>query len=369
MKKDIEELIEILEKRKARPNVVIMPDFFLDHFISFKGNPPSFLEKISNIVGQGGGNIPFVSQSIFRGGNAANTASALASLGANAHLIARTNPTGLILLKHLLKTKGMDLSHVKVNGRIALTTAIELRYKGKLVNLMINDPGSVKDFSFKILTKADLDLIKSSNFVCVFNWNQNLRGTELIKKVFSFVKKKGKGKTFLDTGDPSFKRNEIQTLIKEVLSKGLVDIFSINENEAIWFASYFNTSIHRKSKVVKPDKLAFKCADLLHERLGSRIDLHTIKYSATFTNGEKYIAPIFKVRALRTTGAGDAWKAADIYGEALGLRPEQRLLLANAATAYYVSSINDDHATTENVIQMLKMKLKDFDELSHVKEK
>lgn len=347
MKRDIKELIEVLKKRKAKPNIVVMPDFFLDHFVSFKENFSSFLEKIFKIARQGGGNIPFISQTIFRGGNATNTASALASLGANPHLITRTSPTGLILLKHFLGTKGVDLSHVKANGMMALTTAIELKYKGKLVNLMVNDPGSVKDFDFRSLTKADLDVIKKSDFVCVFNWNQNFKGTELIKRVFSFTKEKGKGRTFLDTGDPSSKKNEISDLMEGVLVRGLADVFSINENEAIWYASYFDRSFQKKK--------ALECADLLHKKLESRIDLHTIIYSATFINGEKYIVPTFKVQVLRITGAGDAWNAADIYGEALGLNPTQRLLFANAATAYYISNTKADHATINNVIQMLKL--------------
>jgi ribokinase len=354
LKYEVESLIDVLKKSRAKPEVTVMPDFFLDHFISFKGSLQSFIGKVSEIAMRGGGNIPDIKQTIMRGGNAANTASALASLGAAPRLISRTNQLGFKLLQLLVEAEGVDLSHMKKDGCMALTTALELECEGKLVNVMINNPGSVSNFGFDSLTSSDIDLIEESDFICVFNWNQNFKGTELAQKVFSQVKKRGRGKTFFDTGDPSPRKGEIKELINRVLAKGLVDIFSVNENEAIWYALHFDESFYEKRQSIKAETLAMDCASILHEKLGLRIDLHTAEYAATFIDGRKYVAPAFRVPVLRATGAGDAWNAADIYGEALKLDPMQRLMFANAAAAFYISNEEGKHASIKDVIKILR---------------
>jgi len=244
----------------------------------------------------------------------------------------------------------------KVNGEIAITSSLEFIFKGRLVNVMLNDPGSVSNFGFNELDQKDKELIKSSDFVCVFNWAQNLKGTNLIKKVFTLLKKDGKGKSYLDTGDPSYKKNKIKDLINEVMKKPIVDVLSINENEALQYASFFDKKILKHK--LKLEEKAFLGAKILHEELSLRIDLHTSKYSASFMNGESYIVPSFKVKPLRVTGAGDVWNAANIYGEALKLKPEERLLIANALACSYISSLTVKTISLKNLITFLKRIIK-----------
>ncbi|MEM4643553.1 MAG: hypothetical protein QXY51_02860, partial [Candidatus Bathyarchaeia archaeon] len=73
-----EHLREIEEALKKPPNlsVVVMPDFFIDRIVSLNLSAEEFLAKIADKIARKGGSIDGVSQAIFRGGNAINTASA-----------------------------------------------------------------------------------------------------------------------------------------------------------------------------------------------------------------------------------------------------------------------------------------------------
>ena len=92
-------------------HVVLCPDFFVDHFLTL-GEFEHIFTRIKDVYQQGGGNFPGVSQKIHQGGNAANSALALAQLGITSHLICRTDEFGLHLLNYFLGKNGVDLSCV-----------------------------------------------------------------------------------------------------------------------------------------------------------------------------------------------------------------------------------------------------------------
>jgi len=313
LKKELIPLIKnlkTLKKPSKKIKVVLMPDFFLDNVLTYNRTLSSFISEITRVAEQGGGNISHTNQVIQRGGNAANTASALSALGIKTHLILRTSPLGLKLLRHFLG-KNVDLSHVKTDGKMALTVALELKKEEKKVNVMLGYPGSVADFAFNSLTKDDLSLIRKAEYVGIFNWTQNLHCTELVNKIFKLVKRDGCGKTFFDSGDPSQRKNAIKSLIKKVLMSGTVDVFSLNENEAIWYASYFNKNIKNKIGKSGQTDFAIEAARILRNRLKTTVYLHTANYAATIA-AKEVVVPTFRVSVRRVTGAGDTWNAAVI---------------------------------------------------------
>ena len=187
--------------------------FFLDHFLMLNEFENDF-SRIKEILFQGGGNIPGITQKISQGGNSANTALALARLGLSPHLICRTDKLGFHLLEYFLEKNSVDISHVKTDGKLAITTALE--FGEKHTNVMIGDTGSVSDFSFDLLDEKDKDLISKADMVCVTTWNLNKNGTDLAKRVFELAKKHNT-RTFFDTGDPSPRKEDIPTLINNVL--------------------------------------------------------------------------------------------------------------------------------------------------------
>lgn len=327
----VKELIEQLKEPILKEcNVVVMPHFCIDNLIQYAGDFDSFKESAEHIVNQGGGNLK-IKQIQQIGGKAANFAHALASLGMHSHLIAKTNEMGYILLEHLFKEKNVDLSHVKRNGELAFTSSIEL----KSANIMISDPASLSQFGPENLTQDDEELIKAADLVCISDWGLNEKGTELANHVFKLMKEEGQGKTFFDPGDPSPKKErpdkEIKELIKNVISAGLVDIMSVNMEEAQQLGGL----------------------DFL--RTQTRVDLHTRNFSKSLF-GFKGTAkiPVFKVSPKRLTGAGDAWNAADAYGEILGFSDETRLLFANATATYYISDSRGRHPSIEDLMVFLE---------------
>ena len=313
---DIEALQEL--------HVVLLPDFFVDHFLTLDAFEDAF-EKIKNIYEQGGGNLPGIPQMITSGGNASNTALTLSRLGINTHLITKTNDFGLHLLEYFLGRHGVDLSYVKTDGKLSITTALE--FGETHTNVMVGDVGSVSDFSFDVLNDKDLELISNSDMVCMLCWNLNSMGTNLAKKTFSFAKQHNT-KTFLDTGDPSPRTNEINGLI---------------ENELRY---YSNIETKSKDDIVN-------AAISLKKKIPARIDLHTSSFTCT-VNKECKVVPTPDIsKKYRATGAGDTWNAGDILGELLGFNDDERLLFASCVAGCYISSLQPIHPDLDQVIKFI----------------
>ncbi|MDH5495588.1 MAG: carbohydrate kinase family protein, partial [Candidatus Bathyarchaeota archaeon] len=235
LSRKVEELLSHLSRLKPRSfSVVVMPDFFLDRFVSWNGDVKQFSRSIFEVVNRKGGSIDNVAHVEFRGGNAVNTAAALAVLGVNVFPIVYTSTLGLNLLKLHLQPLNVDLSHVKIDGNASITTALEFTHGGEKRNVMLRDLGSLEIFGPDNLTEKDFALLEKTDYVCVFNWAGTRRhGTELAKTVFHHAKTKGKGKTYYDTADPLPNKPEIPSMVKEVLLRcNLIDVLSLNENEA-----------------------------------------------------------------------------------------------------------------------------------------
>ncbi|MGQ9459605.1 MAG: carbohydrate kinase family protein [Candidatus Bathyarchaeaceae archaeon] len=356
---NLEELLSFFEKLKPKKfSVVVMPDFFLDRLVTYEGNIKHFSKAIAEVAKRKGGSIHGIRQLELRGGNAANTAAALAALGAQVYPIIDTSPLGLHLLKFYLEPFGVDLSHVKTGGRTSLTTAIELNHEGGRVNVMMSDLGSLSEFGLGDLTSKDFKVLREADYVCIFHWAGTRRwGTKLAEGVFSCVRKEGKGKTYYDTSDPSPKKREVPELVEKVLLRNLVDIFSVNENEAHCYASQLDKKVSNLGKTMKLDELAKECARILAKNITARVDLHTTTFAGSFARDSEVMVPAFKVSVLRATGAGDAWNAGNIFGDALSLPDSCRLTLANAVASYYISSPAGEHPTLSKLIEFCSEQL------------
>lgn len=351
----LEELQRFLKSTIQEINVVVMPDFFLDRLISLNCDVKNFYRMLEEVAKHNGGSIDGIGQVDLKGGNAVNTASALAALDVKVTPIVCTSKLGSKLIRFYLKSCKVDLSHVKIFDNASITTAIELENEKGKVNVMLRDVGALADFGPQDLDNEDFEAIENADYVCVFNWAGTRRfGTELAETIFHRVKTAGKGKTYCDTADPTTNEEKIPKLMKKVLQSKHVDILSLNENEAICFASQLNDEIEKLAKTSKFDDLAKESARILASRLSARIDLHTGSFSATFTKEGETIVPAFNVPVLRVTGAGDACNAGNILGDAHGLSDEHRLALANAAAAYYISNPKGKHPTRKELVQFIE---------------
>ena len=122
------------------------------------------------------------------------------------------------------------------------------------------------------------------------------------------------------------------------ISKGLVDILSVNEDEVKRYGKINNQK---------------EAIDYLSKWV--RVDLHTQDYvKSVYNNKESGQIPTFNIKPKRLTGAGDAWNAGDIFGETIGLSDNLRLMLANALAAYYISDSDGRHPTKKELIKFLE---------------
>ena len=115
-----------------------------------------------------------------------------------------------------------------------------------------------------------------------FNWAGTLKfGTEFAQAVFERAKHGGKGKTYFDTADPTPNAKAIPDFMEKVLKTNKVDILSLNENEAITYASLLDWGLKEKHARLGFAELAMEAARVLAKCLPARIDLHTTVFSAT----------------------------------------------------------------------------------------
>jgi sugar/nucleoside kinase (ribokinase family) len=162
---------------------------------------------------------------------------------------------------------------------------------------------------------------------------------------------KGEGKTYYDTADPTPNKEKIPELVKNVLRGKDLDILSVNENEAVLYASQLSGEIKKLGKRLRFEELAKESARILASRISARVDLHTTNFSATFIKKRETVVPVFRVPVLRATGAGDAWNAGNILGDAYRLSDDCRLTLANAVAAYYISNPSGMHPTRKQLVK------------------
>jgi sugar/nucleoside kinase (ribokinase family) len=348
-------MLGFLKEKQEKCDVIVMPDFFHDRLINLDYDVARFSSMIGDVARRKGGSIDGVAQTDMRGGNAINTASALAALGVKVTPIVCTNKLGLQQIKFHLRRYRVDISHVKITEKASLTTAMEFKTENEKANVMLRDLGALADFGPLDLNEGDYNLIENADYVCIFNWAGTKKyGTKLAETVFRRTKAKGNGKTYYDTADPTPNRDKIPELMEKVLKTSQVDVLSLNENEAIWYAALLNKAIGEKQKKLRFDGLAMKAARVLTKHLAARIDLHTTNFSAAVTKKNEVVVPAFKVKALRATGAGDAWNAGNILGDGNALSDECRLALANAVSACYLSDPHGAHPTRRKLVKFIE---------------
>ena len=337
-----ERLIEKLSQFRT----VIMPDFFIDRIVKL----PSFSDFLTNIEVKreaGGGSIHSIEQVEMRGGNAANVAYGLGRLGVGVNLIAVANKSAEALLRHVFSPLP-NVSIDTVDGRPGYTVALEFPHQDRLVNVMLSDVGEVGDFTPDKMPVDCWEKIRNADLVGVFNWAANRKGSELAEHVFQEASENGV-MTYFAPADVSGRRSEIPKLLSAL--QGTLDVLSINENEARVIAEML--SIDRLPIDYLPDHIA-RCVELISDVIGTRVDMHTPFGSASSYEEVTYFSPSFEAERRISTGAGDVWDSANITGHLLKLDPPERLRLANAAAALYISSLDGESPSTTRILSLLE---------------
>lgn len=174
-----------------------------------------------------------------------------------------------------------------------------------------------------------------------------MKGTELAETVFRLAKSEGKAVTFFDPGDPTARAGEVEGLNQRVLTSGLVDVLSVNENELLQLTAHV-VEDNPEDEVSEENPL-FRAAGVF-SMLAVRVDLHTPEFSATFVDGQRERVLCAKFDPVKVTGAGDVWNAADIFGQGIGLEHRERLLFANATAAAYLKKSGLEPASMAEIL-------------------
>jgi sugar/nucleoside kinase (ribokinase family) len=241
-----------------------------------------------------------------------------------------------------LKDQNVDISHVKTDGDIVFTAIFEIG--NEKVNVMISDSDSNIAIGFEDLNHSDLQLMRSCEMVGIFDWFLNQKGTDLASGILRYAQKHGV-KTYVDTGDPFPKKEEVNKLFDYVLSSEYLYVLSVNANELDFYSHLLSTNLK--------SALFLDKAILLKENIYAYLDFHTNTLAASFNKNDYYIVPTFDVSLKRITGAGDAWNGGNILGYLLQLNPTERLLLANAVAGYYISSDKPEYPSIDQLLSFI----------------
>lgn len=323
---------------------VILPDLFIDCLVPLDGWR-GFNDGADRLINQGGGNLITPHQRLQLGGNAANTAQTLAGLGVHTTLIASTTPVGEALFDQATDGLPATLHAIDTQRDPSTTVALELEDEG--ANVMLSNPGPLARFGPKDLDPKAWALIEDADIVAITNWSQTLEhGTELLAEVLPRAKRAG-ATTFLDTGDPAHRGDDVHDLLQEPSLQDHLDVWGMNEHEARIFGAAL-TQGH-------PDDIdEHEAARALDEHVRARIDVHTATEAFSMNENEHDHAETFPIDPLHLTGAGDAWNAGALLGALLGLDGAQRLSLANAVAALTIAYPDQAPPTAKALARFLQ---------------
>lgn len=321
--RDLAERIKGAADVLAGKTTVVLPDFYVDRFVPVP-DLDSFQGRVAEIHGRGGGNLPTQAQTLRVGGDAANTAYALARLGVPVRLIAHADPFGLDLLRRVLGSAGVDLEGVKPSERSASTVALEFEDGA---NVMLSDAGPLDEAAPDDLTDADRDAIRRADAVLFGNWSQARgEGAELLRTVLELAE----GLTMLDTSDPTHRSDQdVRSLLDDDVVRRHLGVWAMNETEARHFARLAGGS--------EPESLE-DAVRVLAPRLAGRLDAHTAEVSLSAQDDRVVAVRTASLEPRHRTGAGDAWNAGDLVGYLLGLDAADRLEVANAVAGSLLTS-------------------------------
>lgn len=252
------------------------------------------------------------------GGSAANTVVGLVELGGTAAFVGKIADDGIgrLFLNDLLSL-GIDYRAAKVENGQTGTCAVLITpdaQRTMLTNLAVSTQLSPDDI--------DERMIAQSKYVYVEGYlltNESTRAAAY--RAMSIAKSRGV-KVAFSASDP-FLINLLRDEIWELIT-GPVDLFFCNEQEA-------------KSLTQKDDPIA--CASMIHEHAENVALTLGPKGSILMHGGETIPIEGVAVSAIDTTGAGDMYAGALLYGVTSGMSWHQAGHLASHAAARVVAQM------------------------------
>ena len=294
----------------------------------------------------GGGSIRGIKQTEIVGGNATNIAYALVKFGSETELFA----IGDEFTRRLLDLRFQEFDNIKINmlkGKPGFTIALETDHNNDS-NIMISDVGGIEKFNGIDITTNYLKIIEESDIVIISNWASNLDGNQLVNEIFSAAKGSIR---LLDFADLSTSTSRLQGLMDNMKNNKIIDVISLNENECQILGKFLD--LKKISVEYTINEIKTMAADI-SSILGTIIDIHTPIGSCSASNGDVEFVESFPVKPMILTGAGDVWNAINILGLKKELSTINRLNLANASAASYISEFHNGDFSLLKVEDLLE---------------
>ncbi len=335
--------------------ITVLPDFFVDRIIQIS-DIDSLTKIMLNKIEVGGGSIRGLNSIDIKGGNAVNVAYCLARLGISIHLFTVADSIGYSILNSIFQKFYPKVKlHIK-NGKHGLTTIFEFTHSSFSVsNVMLSDVGDNRNFGPESIESSEiLSILKSSSAVVLTNWASNLRGTDLLKHVFS---NSPNALHFLDPADISERQLEFVNELKN--NSNLISMLSINENEYLQIANTVlkvegaNILNNERIDQITPFILC-KSVSFLSNFFKIKICIHTM-IGSVLSDGFNtvFVESISPSKINIVSGAGDAWDSAFLFGHLLKLTSEEKLCFANLYASLYLENTFNDAPSLQNILNHL----------------
>jgi len=322
-----------------------LADVFIDRIVKV----PDLDKLVADVKAKsavGGGSIRGIKQREIVGGNATNIAYALVKFGSETELFA----IGDEFTRRLLDLRFQEFDNIKINmlkGKPGFTVALETNHNNDS-NIMISDVGGIEKFNGIDITTNYLKIIEESDIVIISNWASNLNGNQLVNEIFSAAKDSIK---LLDFADLSTSTNRLQELMDNIENNKIIDVISLNENECQILGKFLGLkNVSAEYTINEIKTMALDISSIL----GTIIDIHTPIGSCSASDGDVQFVESFPVKPIILTGAGDVWNAINILGLKKGLSTINRLNLANASAASYISEFHNGDFSLLKVENLLE---------------
>ena len=322
-----------------------LADVFIDRIVKV----PDLDKLVTDVKAKsavGGGSIRGIKQIEIVGGNATNIAYALVKFGSETELFA----IGDEFTRRLLDLRFQEFDNIKINmlkGKPGFTVALETNHNNDS-KIMISDVGGIEKFNGIDITTNYLKIIEESDIVIISNWASNLDGNQLVNEIFSAAKDSIK---LLDFADLSTSTNRLQELMDNIENNKIIDVISLNENECQILGKFLGLkNVSAEYTINEIKTMALDISSIL----GTIIDIHTPIGSCSASDGDVQFVESFPVKLIILTGAGDVWNAINILGLKKGLSTINRLNLANASAASYISEFHNGDFSLLKVENLLE---------------
>jgi sugar/nucleoside kinase (ribokinase family) len=274
---------------------------------------------------------------IATGGQAANLARALATLGVPVSVIGNVGPdqAGSRIVADL-DGAGVFIDGVEITpmGSTAISVAM-VRLDGE--RAFVSDFASLADFD-EALVLRHWDLVRRATYVClVGQFNLPSLDPAAAKRILAAARADAKT-TVLDTGwDPNGWPDQTVEGVKSLL--GEVDIFLPDADET-------SALTGESDPMAAAQSLEASCRGLTVVKLGA-------EGSLARGAGLSWRVPALRASVYDTVGAGDVFDAGFLYGHSLGWDVAEAMGFANATASIYVSRSRDRFASSSEVHELI----------------